>query len=267
MRKILVLFLIFVSSQAHAQKGFLGKRNQIEWDAFSFINQGKFSFEYKYVLTNQLQLTLIYKYCDLSNPVLLRSIYYTAYDPARSYSDNFRTDAKGTFQYNANTFGIGIVYASSYTNMPMPFGYYTGLAYERTEGTYTEMLNPTGPPSYNFYSSSRNPFDGAFKLNYQCNSNLIKVTYGKCSYLGHNLSLDLSLDMGVIFGRFYGQDSLSKYIAPAELPDNTNILGFVRKTGFSESKKPYEAVSQTDPVYFSYFRFYAMPKIKIGFLF
>jgi hypothetical protein len=58
LRTILMVGFLFCFCQSYAQKGFMGKCNQIEFDVFGALYQQKYAVEYKRCMTKNFQISI-----------------------------------------------------------------------------------------------------------------------------------------------------------------------------------------------------------------
>ena len=132
MKKVILFLVLFcVHIHSFAQKGFLGKRNEVSFDLFNSVYQGKYNFNYKYCLGKNIALKTTYSLLNAKDQVLSSASY---------------TITKTKISASGNSWSIGLLWNSQFTNMPMPIGYYLGMAYERNVNTITEN---TTVQSYN----------------------------------------------------------------------------------------------------------------------
>lgn len=254
-------FLLCLS--AEAQTGFLGKPHLISFDTYGAIFNNRYDIVYHYSASNNFQWHLEYRYTGLfDKPCDKDAINITE---SANYPDIQAHNLEGTLRYTANTIGIGYILSSKFTGMPMPFGYYEGLAYEYTWGHLTEnyiipkddVMTSTGNATNNY--NLQIPFTNT--------SHTIKAMMGKNSYLGKNFSLDLGLEFGLTWGHITPDDNELEKIPPANFHVNQNFIVDIAEliTGKSALAGDFDNYINTDT--HLYLRFHFTPKVKICYLF
>jgi hypothetical protein len=206
-KKIIVLLLVIFSSPiVKAQSGFMGKKNNLDFDVFGMVS-GNYGFNYKLSYSKRTSLLLNFNYThNISTPtnsIINSNNYYNSQNNLDLYIP------KAIF--NGFTGGLGFVWNSGYAGMNMPIGYYTGFSFEVCKGSlqniipmssitseikYTEVSPWGGYDSKTIYY-----YPNKYDLNYD-----FKVTgfhfnlfYGKNIYIAKNICIDLGLKTGVAY--------------------------------------------------------------------
>ncbi|MFM2049458.1 MAG: hypothetical protein RI955_2006 [Bacteroidota bacterium] len=201
--KIFFLFLFVITQSAFAQSGFIGKKHEVSFDLYNSIFKGQYDLNYKYSFSKHSSLLL--------NASLVKSKVI-----ARDWNPQLKVNILDNIQPNASCSGakagIGILWHSKTSNLNMPVGYYTGFSLEYYKGSLINTI-PAGRVRedvqtikdsgvYMLYNTTphTNKYDliFPFKVN-GCNMNFF---FGKNIYLLKNITLDLSLRLGLAYYSF-----------------------------------------------------------------
>lgn len=137
-----------------------------------------------------------------------------------------------------NSVGIGFLMNNSKLKMPMPIGFYYGLHYQRHWGKLNQNI------------------EGLILDTYHHRSNLPMLILGRGIAVSPKFYIDLSMNTGIKFGKYFLLDEALFDIPPLVIYPRT--LPFVKSNTKLVEKKKDE---------FNFRTFYAMPSIKLGFLF
>ncbi len=140
--------------------------------------------------------------------------------------------------HNNNGIGLGFIINNKKLKMPMPIGFYYGLCFQRHWGKLNQSI------------------DGSMLDTYLHQSYLPAIILGRGMAISPRFYIDLSVNTGIKFGKYFLKEEASYNIPPLAIyPYN---LPFV---------KPKINMTERDSKTYTYQTFYAMPGVKMGFLF
>ncbi len=230
-----IIILIFLFPRVFGQIGFLGKRNVISTDLFNTIYQGKYNLNYNFCLGKSFMLKTSYALHRHSNTILLTDAnnYYTSNE-----NDVADISLKGHSWELGFDYGYFLL-----TNMPMPIGYYWGMAFEHFSGTVNESCTDN-----NYFPSIEK------KYFFNNKANIFKLIYGRNSYIKYNFILKASIEIGFYSGSTIENDSSNTHgCPPMVLPLSNPIIKNIKYEGAYDKMKKVT--------------FYIMPNISIGYIF
>jgi len=137
-----------------------------------------------------------------------------------------------------NSVGVGFMRNSKKLKMPMPIGFYYGLCYQRHWGTLNQNM------------------EGLMLDTYQHRSNLAMIILGRGIAISPKFFIDTSVNAGIKFGRYF--------LSEEELYNIPPLVVYPYNLPFTKSSNKIEETSNDT---YSYKTVYAMPNLKIGFLF
>ena len=186
---LFIVVLIFQNSfTAKAQtEGFLGKRNQVQYDAFGTAYQGVFGFTYGYSFSKHFMMQLGF---GLQNK---------DYDiPA-----NNTTGVAFVSNVNSKRFCVGFITNGGNAGMNLPIGYYAGFNIKFMSALVEEQFK-TGTLLGSKENTLTGLYDNSLNIsqqNFDCkiNSYGMTIVMGKNFYLTQNITLDLSFETGMTY--------------------------------------------------------------------
>jgi len=232
-KNIALILLVFLFANSYGQIGYLGKRNVVSTDLFSDVYLGKYNLDYNFCLGKSFMIKTSYAIHNYSTT----NTFSNVYGNCNQFSNTL----------NGHSWELGFDYGYFlFTNMPMPIGYYFGMSFEHFSGTMNETQN------YYFLQ----PSVQKFKFNNK--ANIVKIEYGRNTYIKYNIILKTAIDIGMYFGSAIASDSVSMSSSPSMVMPFTNPLKSLRirygDSGFLNNANNTIA-------------FYVMPKISIGYIF
>lgn len=220
---LLSLLLLMCCELANAQtNGFIGSKNSLSLDVSSLMWQ-EIHVQYNVHIKKHQVLTIDFSRQDITDDVLYNQ-----------EGDSLQVN----FIHGNNSVGIGFLMNNSKLKMPMPIGFYYGLHYQRHWGKLNQDI------------------EGLILDTYHHRSNLPMIILGRGMALSPKLFIDLSVNTGIKFGKYFLLDEALFDIPPLVVYPHT--LPFVKSNIKLTEKQKNE---------FTFRTFYAMPSIKLGFLF
>lgn len=190
MKYFLTLIITFLTLlDTFAQTGYIGKRNELQFEGFNAMLQGKYGFSYKFCLSNSVLLKADFGFHrkKLKDQFYIKDNYNYSGDRQYYHSD---------IQFSGNTWGLSLIFGGyNVTNMPLPVGYYWGFGFMKTKGIANQISQVT--TYYNYYSSTYGDSTNREIKNYNVNSTILKIIWGRNFALTEFLTLDFSLDFGI----------------------------------------------------------------------
>ena len=234
-RNITLILLVFLFANSYGQIGYLGKRDVVSTDLFSDVYLGKYNLDYDFCLGKSFMIKTSYALHNYTTKSILEDGY------GYYGNNNF---SKNTLKGHSWELGFDYGYFL-FTNMPMPIGYYFGMSFEHFSGTINEVHNYFSPTSIQ-------------KLKFNNKANIVKIEYGRNTYIRYNIILKTAIDIGMYFGSAIASDSVSMSNSPSMVMPFTNPIKSFRirygDSGFMNNNNTTIAL-------------YVMPKISIGYIF
>jgi len=227
--------MLILTIKTHGQIGFLGKRNVISTDIFNTFFQKKYNLNYNFCIGKGLMLKAAYSLHRYSNTIFLtkENNYYTGNNEVADVS------------LRGHSWELGFDFGNFLqTNMPMPIGYFMGIAFEHFSGTLNENRtynNLYAPPTEKKYIFNNK-------------ANIFKLIYGRNSYIKYNFIIKTSVDIGMYLGSVIENDPANSEECPLMvLPlSNPKVFRIKYNSNYDKMKKV---------------TFYVMPNISLGYIF
>lgn len=192
--KISLLVLLFSLNfqSGFAQAGYQGRRNEVSIDILNLALRGELNFMYKFAVGKTAVVFLNYAKTNLERSMNNPAAYSLSYsDGSSQIYYNYDDVISGKSKYSLTTFGFGALWTRNNFNMNMPVGVYCGLGAYISNGELTD--------SYTFKTGmAGNDSPILFDVN-QFN---LRVIYGNEFVLSGLLTMDISLAVGVTFGKY-----------------------------------------------------------------
>ena len=236
---LLIVLSVFFVQTVSGQAGYKGNKHEISFDLMHPIFQGMYQLEYKLSVDKNLSIV-----ANLATQDLSKSVNSTR-------TINNRRLSGGTINSKGYMGGVGVAYNSPTTGMAMPVGHYLGVTYQRIGVDLKDNFREFDKP-----------------LVFDHNGNLVKFTYGRNFNVIGNLNLSLNLNLGLYFG------SITPQWEDFPISPQTSVVGEVTKPrGFYPMAIPFLGYGKdvnhlgTSSKKISYLKYYAMPRIQIGYMF
>lgn len=131
-------------------KGFMGKRNMVDYDVLGGPLSGSRSFAYTRVKNNHLAYRLGFSHTSFALSNLKNNIVFQGdiqnYFNSNVYPTVYDLSAVQNPVFTANTYSLAFVFSSSYANLDLPVGYFAAYTLYYTKGA--SSVNLTVPAEY-----------------------------------------------------------------------------------------------------------------------
>jgi hypothetical protein len=299
--KFLLVGLFFCIQTSFAQSGFIGKKNEVSFDATS-IAFGKVNGSYKYSYSKRTSLIANFGIQNTSKGSSNSNRLIDAYVPAA--------------KCNGLLLGLGFLWNSKASGMNMPIGYYTGFSIDYfsgklintiPKGQLSEELKWTDAGVYytQSYSSLGYSNSNNLNFNFKISGYNFNFYYGKNIYLAKSFTLDILLKLGIGYYLYkpsnftaYPSDNPNAYkpkkvgylgTGSYSVYDKTEGVYYIKNgdfnllpdlyptaiasqiynggSGTSSSTLFLHGAGFDQPKTIHYFKIIALPQIKVGYLF
>ncbi len=223
---LVIVVLIFQNNfTAKAQtEGFLGKRHQLQYDAFGTVYQGIFGFTYSYAVS---------KHFMLQGSFGIQSKSYDVDFTSTNEGNNNIINSSLTSHINASRFALSFLWNGSEAGLNLPVGYYSGFSLKYMTSNVVNTVATGKMYSIDYYDYNTNTNSGYQLNNTPLNFNAkvksygITWVFGKNYYLDKNITLDLAGEFGFAYYSFDFYNAQSTYNTSNSYTTTNDSRGYI----------------------------------------
>ena len=224
---IFLLLVIINIPLAKSQSGFYGRKNEISWNFFD-ITGFEYTIEYKRMLGKHIGIWGMFSPMSMRNGDLSNQI---------NEKDSLYDQVIGKMSGSGYNYGIGLIFNTQLTGLPLPVGNYFGVNYVHNNSSFEENI-------------TKGKVD---KLKYELDGHSVRLVLGRCVAISPRWMLDFNFNIGRSWGIV--SETNKKDSLPMEIYPVMNSFGL---------EPNYHRINAAS---WNYNSFLLRVNIKIGFLF